>query len=71
LISCVKFSAINAAPLLLSFETKLMSELGHFDRDEASGRSRHVGYARESGNEIKVFASAAMGLGGLMASPGA
>jgi hypothetical protein len=37
-----------------------------FDRDESSSRSRHVGYAPESGSGIAV-----MGLCGLMASPGA
>jgi hypothetical protein len=40
-------------------------------RDKASRRSRHVGYAPESGSKIRALASAAMGLCGLMASPGA
>jgi len=34
------------------------------DRDEASNRSRHVGYVPESGSKISVLAPAAMGLCG-------
>jgi hypothetical protein len=41
-----------------------------FDRGETVGRSRHVGYAPESGSKIRVLASTAMGLCELMASPG-
>jgi hypothetical protein len=40
-----------------------------FDRDEASSRSRHVGYAPESGSKIRVSASAAMGPCWPIASP--
>jgi hypothetical protein len=41
-----------------------------FDRGGTVGRSRHVGYAPESGSKIRVLASTAMGLCELMASPG-
>jgi hypothetical protein len=42
-----------------------------FDRGEAGSKSRHVGYAPESGSEISVLASATMDFCGLMATPGA
>jgi hypothetical protein len=41
------------------------------DWDETRTAPAHVGYAPESGSEIRVLASATMGLCGLMASPGA
>jgi hypothetical protein len=44
--------------------------MGHFDRDEASSRSRHVGCGPDA-EVIRVLSSAAMGLCGLMVSPGA
>lgn len=37
-----------------------------FDWDEAGSKSRHVGYAPESGSKIRALAFAAMGLCGLM-----
>src|SRR3977135_4577098 len=40
-----------------------------FDRDEALSRCRHVGYSPKDGSEIKLVASAATGLCGLMVSP--
>jgi hypothetical protein len=48
-----------------------MSQMGHFDRDVASSMSGHVGYAPESGSEIRVLESVMTGRGGLMMPPGA
>ena len=50
-------------------EWQLASLHGHFRPDRASSKSRYVGCAPESGSEIRVLASAAMVLCGLMVPP--
>ena len=40
-----------------------------FDRGEPTSKSRHVGYAPESGRKIELLASTLMGLCRLMVSP--